>query len=121
MPAGDRQTAAEALAIFRAAAPRKFFEDLRKASGLRAEGGVYKAELTTWLMIRQHLDGKGSDMSATAAAYGVRALPATAIAVRSSGAYRSSSGRKSLGSPNGGIVRPRPTSRNVPGSISDSG
>jgi hypothetical protein len=64
MPAGDRQTAAEALAIFRAAAPRKFFEDLRKASGLRAEGGVYKAELTTWLMIRQHLDGKGTLSSA---------------------------------------------------------
>jgi len=56
----DRQTAVEALAIYRAAAPPEFFQDLRKASGQRAEGGVYGAELTTWLMMRQRLDGKAT-------------------------------------------------------------
>ena len=55
-----RQTAGEALAIYRAAAPPGFFQDVRKASGQRAEGGVYTAELTTWLMMRQRLDGKGT-------------------------------------------------------------
>lgn len=50
----------EALAIYRAAAPPEFFRDLRKASGQRAEGGVYTAELTTWLMMRQRLDGKST-------------------------------------------------------------
>ena len=52
--------AGEALAIYRAAAPPGFFQDVRKASGQRVEGGVYTAELTTWLMMRQRLDGKGT-------------------------------------------------------------
>lgn len=56
----DRQTAVEALAIYRAAAPPELFLDLRKASGKRAEGGVYTVELTTWMMIRQRLDPKGT-------------------------------------------------------------
>lgn len=55
----ERQ-AVEALAIFRAAAPPEFFRDLRKASGKRAEGGVYTAELTTWMMMRQRLDPKST-------------------------------------------------------------
>jgi hypothetical protein len=54
------QTAVDALAIYRAAAPPEFFQDLRKASGLRAEGGVYTVELTTWMMMRQRLDPKGT-------------------------------------------------------------
>jgi len=60
VPAVDRQTAGEALAIFRAAAPPEFFKNLRKASGQRAEGGVYTTELTTWLIMRQRLDGKAT-------------------------------------------------------------
>ena len=52
--------AGEALAIFRAAVPPEFFLALRNASGQRAEGGVYTIELTTWMMMRQRLDGKGT-------------------------------------------------------------
>lgn len=48
------------MAIFRAATPPEFFQDLRKASGQRAEGGVYTTELTTWLIMRQRLDGKAT-------------------------------------------------------------
>ena len=48
------------MAIYRAAAPPEFFQDLRKASGQRADGGVYTAALTTWLMMRQRLDGKAT-------------------------------------------------------------
>ena len=60
MPAGDRQTALEALAIYRAAAPPELFRALRKASGKRAEGGVYTVELTMWMMMCQRLDPKGT-------------------------------------------------------------
>lgn len=56
----DGPRAAEALAIYRAAAPPEFFRDLRKASGQRAEGGVYSVELTTWMMMRQRLDPKAT-------------------------------------------------------------
>ena len=56
----DGPRAAEALAIYRAAAPPEFFRDLRKASGQRAEGGVYSVELTTWMMMRQPLDPKAT-------------------------------------------------------------
>src|SRR6266542_5317555 len=59
-PVVDRPTAGEVLAIFRAAAPPKFFLELRQASGQRAEGGVYTVELTTWMMMRQRLDGKAT-------------------------------------------------------------
>jgi putative transposase len=55
-----RQTAVDAVAIYHAAAPTKFFQDLRKASGQRAEGGVYTVELTMWMMMRQRLDPKGT-------------------------------------------------------------
>ncbi|MBZ5672502.1 MAG: IS4 family transposase [Acidobacteriia bacterium] len=48
------------MAIYRAAAPPEFFQDLRKVSGKRAEGGVYSAQLTAWQMMRQRLDGKGT-------------------------------------------------------------
>ena len=41
-------------------APPEFFQDLRKVSGKRAEGGVYSAELTVWQIMRQRLDGKGT-------------------------------------------------------------
>lgn len=60
MPVGDRQTGLEALAIYRAAVPTEFFRAMRKASGKRAEGGVYTVELTLWMMIRQRLDPKGT-------------------------------------------------------------
>jgi DDE family transposase len=56
----EPQTAAEALAIYRAAAPPEFFQELRRASGQRAEGGVYTVELTTWMMLRQRLDPKAT-------------------------------------------------------------
>ncbi|HYU47590.1 MAG TPA: hypothetical protein VEK84_15615 [Terriglobales bacterium] len=48
------------MAIFRAAAPPEFFLELRKASGQRAEGGVYTVELTTWMMMRQRLEDKAT-------------------------------------------------------------
>jgi len=60
MVAVASQRAVEALSIFRAAVPTTFFENLRKASGLRAEGGVYTTETTTWLIIQQRLDGKAT-------------------------------------------------------------
>jgi hypothetical protein len=50
----------EALAIYRAAVPPVFFQNLRKASGQRAEGGVYTVAVTTWAMMRQRLDPKGT-------------------------------------------------------------
>jgi len=56
----DRQSAQEGLAIYRAAASPQYFRDLRKASGQRAEGGVYTTELTIWLMMWQRLDEKGT-------------------------------------------------------------
>ena len=39
------------MALLRAAAPPEFFQDLRRASGMRAEGGVYTVEVTIWLML----------------------------------------------------------------------
>lgn len=60
MSVAGPQTAAEALAIFGAAVPPEFFQNLRKASGKRAEGGVYTVELTMWMMLRQRLDPKGT-------------------------------------------------------------
>lgn len=48
------------MAIYRAAAPLEFFKELRRASGQRAEGGVYTVELTVWMMIRQRLDPKAT-------------------------------------------------------------
>lgn len=56
----NRRTAVEALAIYRAAVPPVFFQNLRKASGQRAEGGVYTVAVTTWAMMRQRLDPKGT-------------------------------------------------------------
>ena len=64
MPEVNRQTEGDLLAIFRAAVPSDFFRDLRKASGKRAEGGVYTVELTTWMIMRQRLDGKGTQSTA---------------------------------------------------------
>jgi len=56
------------LGIFRAAVPPEFFLELRKSSGLRAEGGVYTAEVTAWMIMRQRLDPKGSLSTAVAEA-----------------------------------------------------
>ena len=56
----------DALGIFVAAAPAEFFADLRKASGLRGEGGVYTAQMTVWTMMRQRLDHKGTLCTAVA-------------------------------------------------------
>ena len=57
---------ADALSIYRTAVPTEFFFDLRKASGLRAEGGVYTAQVTAWAMMRQRLDAKGTLNTAVA-------------------------------------------------------
>lgn len=60
--------------IYRAAAGSKFFQELRKASGQRAEGGVYNTELTVWLMMCQRLDGKGTLSTAVAGVEQAQAL-----------------------------------------------
>ncbi len=56
------------MAIFRAAAPPEFFLELRRASGRRAEGGVYTVEVTTWMIMRQRLDDKATLSTAVAGA-----------------------------------------------------
>ena len=68
------QQAGDALEIYRAAAGAEFFEELRKASGQRAQGGVYTAELTVWLMMCQRLDGKGTLSTAVAGVSEAQAL-----------------------------------------------
>ena len=54
------------MALFRVAAPPEFFRELRMASGLRAEGGVYTVEVTTWMLMRQRLDDKATLSTAVA-------------------------------------------------------
>jgi Transposase DDE domain len=65
-PVVDCPPTGQLVALFQAAAPPEFFRELRKASGLRAEGGVYTVEVTTWLIMRQRLDDKGTLSTAVA-------------------------------------------------------
>ncbi len=62
----DQPRAGQLLALFRVAAPPEFFRELRMASGLRAEGGVYTVEVTTWMLMRQRLDDKATLSTAVA-------------------------------------------------------
>lgn len=59
-PVKGSQIAGDPLALLRASAPPEFFQDMRRVSGKRAEGGVYTTEVTIWLMMRQRLDSKGT-------------------------------------------------------------
>jgi putative transposase len=55
------QTALDALKLFQAALPAKFFARQRKAAGQRPEKGVYRAAVVVMLMILQRLQaGKGT-------------------------------------------------------------